>query len=192
MGTATVGFEKLTIRILDDKEPTLGTNLFEIKGKANEGATSSAKISGLAVDPVKSWGSNKPYHISGKGVGDGKVDFDILDIPDKVLAAIIGYDVDTNGVITASSETKAPNCSILIEDSDIRGDKVMLGFLSGVFSYDGVEIDTAQGKASEMKADTLSYSVGSSDTGEFFKKYAGSESAAQAAVRTALSMTVAG
>lgn len=73
MGTAAVGFEKLTIRVQDGKTPTLGTNLFEIKGKQNEGATSSAKISSLAVDPVKTWGSNKPYYISGKGVGDGKV-----------------------------------------------------------------------------------------------------------------------
>lgn len=192
MATATVGFEKLTIRILDSKEATLGTNMFEIKGKKDEGATSSAKISGLAVDPVKTWGSNKPYHISGKGVGDGKIDFDIIDIPDAALSAIIGYAVDENGVITASSETQAPNCSILIEDTDIRGNKVMLGFMSGVFSYDGVEIETAQGKASEIKPDTLSYSVGSSDDGEFFKKYTGTETVAQTAIRTALSMTAAG
>lgn len=192
MATATVGFEKLTIRILDSKEATLGKNMFEIKGKKDEGATSNAKISGLAVDPVKTWGSNKPYHISGKGVGDGKIDFDIIDIPDAALSAIIGYDVDENGVITASSETQAPNCSILIEDTDIRGNKVMLGFMSGVFSYDGVEIETAQGKASEIKPDTLSYSVGSSDDGEFFKKYTGTETVAQTAIRTALSMTAAG
>lgn len=104
------------------------------------------------------------------------------------MAVILGYTVDTNKVITASSSTQAPNCSILLEDSDIRGNKYMLGFMAGMFSYDGVELDTAQGKASEIKADTLSYSIGSSDSGEFFKKYSGDDTTAQLAVRTALGM----
>ncbi|MGV8956340.1 major tail protein [Lactococcus lactis] len=150
MGTAAVGFEKLTIRVLDDKAPTLGTNLFVIEGKKDEGATSSAKISGLAVDPVKTWGSNKVYHISGKGVGDGKVELDIIDIPDNVLAVILGYDIDENKVITAGSETQAPDCSILIEDSDVRGNKYMLGFMTGVFSLMGEKLLTHKGKLEEI------------------------------------------
>lgn len=190
MGTAAVGFEKLTIRVLDGKAATLDTNLFVIEGKKDKGATSSAKISGLAVDPVKTWGSNKVYHISGKGVGDGKVELDIIDIPDNVLAVILGYHVDENKIITAESDIQAPDCSILIEDSDVRGNKYMLGFMTGVFSFDGVELSTAQGKAEEIKADTVSYSVGSADNGDFFKKYVGDDATAQEAVRTALGMAV--
>lgn len=189
MGTATVGFKKLTIRILDGDPVTTDKNLFVVEGKKDKGATSSAKISGLAVDPVKTWGSNGVYHISGKGVGDGKIDFDIIDIPDAVQSAILGYKVDADKIITAGSDTQAPDCSILIEDYDIRGDKFMLGFMTGVFSYDGVEIETSQGKASEIKPDTLSYSVGSADNGDFFKKYVGTDTAAQDKVRAALSMT---
>lgn len=188
MGTATVGFKKLTIRILDGKPATQDENIFVIEGKKNEGATSSAKISGLAVDPVKTWGSNGVYHTSGKGVGDGKIDFDIIDIPDNVQSAILGYTVDEDKIITAGSDTQAPDCSILIEDYDIRGEKLMLGFMTGVFSYDGVEIETLQGKASEIKPDTMTYSVGSDDNGDFFKKYVGSDTAAQDKVLAALEM----
>ncbi|MCC4119856.1 major tail protein [Lactococcus lactis] len=188
MGTATVGFKKLTIRILDGKSATQDENLFVIEGKKNKGATSSAKVSGLAVDPVKTWGSNGVYHTSGKGVGDGKIDFDIIDIPDNVQSAILGYTVDEDKIITAGSDTQAPDCSILIEDYDIRGEKLMLGFMTGVFSYDGVEIETLQGKASEIKPDTMTYSVGSDDNGDFFKKYVGSDTAAQDKVLAALEM----
>lgn len=188
MGTATVGFKKLTIRILDGKSATQDENLFVIEGKKNKGATSSAKVSGLAVDPVKTWGSNGVYHTSGKGVGDGKIDFDIIDIPDNVQSAILGYTVDEDKIITAGSDTQAPDCSILIEDYDIRGEKLMLGFMTGVFSYDGVEIETLQGKASEIKPDTMTYSVGSDDNGDFFKKYVGSDTAAQDKVLATLEM----
>lgn len=64
----------------------------------------------------------------------------------------------------------------------------MLGFMTGVFSYDGVEIETLQGKASEIKPDTMTYSVGSDDNGDFFKKYVGSDTAAQDKVLAALEM----
>ncbi|MGM7413853.1 major tail protein [Lactococcus lactis] len=189
MGTATVGFKKLTIRILDSKPATLDTNLFVVEGKKDKGATSSAKISGLAVDPVKTWGSNGVYHTSGKGIGDAKIDFDIIDIPDNVQSAILGYAVDEDKIITGGNDAQAPDCSILIEDYDIRGNNFLFGFLTGVFSYDGVEIETLQGKASEIKPDTMTYSVGSDDNGDSFKKYVGTDTAAQDKVRAALSMT---
>jgi len=74
-GTATVGFKSLTVRILDGNQtPTEGENLFIIQGKKGEGATQTAKISGLAVDPTKTFGSNIAYHVNNRGVGDVKVD----------------------------------------------------------------------------------------------------------------------
>ena len=79
-----IGFKRLTIRVKDGKDPVLGTNQFVIEGKKDNGGMVSAKVSGLAVDAVKSYSSNKVYSISGKGVGDGKVDFDIMDFPEKI------------------------------------------------------------------------------------------------------------
>ena len=78
-GTATVGFKSLTVRILDGNQtPTEGENLFIIQGKKGEGATQTAKISGLAVDPTKTFGSNIAYHVNNRGVGDVKVDLGLL------------------------------------------------------------------------------------------------------------------
>ncbi|XHB95496.1 major tail protein [Lactococcus garvieae] len=177
MATA-VGFKQLTIRVHDGEEPTVGKNLFVIKGDTDEGATSSAKISGLAVDPVKTYGSNKVYKISGKGVGDGKVDLDIIDIPEDCLSAILGYTVQENKIIRVTSDTQAPDCSILLEDSTPAAEKIMLGFVNGVFSYDGTEWGTTQGKSEELKAETISFAVGSNDAGDYLIKYIGSDAAA--------------
>ena len=80
-GTATVGFKSLTVRILDGNQtPTEGENLFIIQGKKGEGATQTAKISGLAVDPTKTFGSNIAYHVNNRGVGDVKVDLGLLEM----------------------------------------------------------------------------------------------------------------
>lgn len=66
-GTATVGFKSLTVRILDGATPTEGENLFIIQGKKGEGATQTAKITGLANDPQKTFGSNIAYHVNNRG-----------------------------------------------------------------------------------------------------------------------------
>ena len=51
---ALVGFKRMTIRVLDgNANPTPGENLFVIEGQTGKGATRTAKISGLASDPVK-------------------------------------------------------------------------------------------------------------------------------------------
>ncbi|MDR2976859.1 MAG: phage tail protein [Streptococcaceae bacterium] len=183
---ATVGFEKLTIRVQDNATPTIGKNVFEISGKKDGGATATAKISGLASEPVKTYGSNKPYYVSSKGVGDAKIDLDIIDMPQLVLDAVLGLKADENGVVTATSETEAPYCSVLLEDSDIRGNSVLLGFMSGKFSYDGTDLETLQGKATELKPETISYAVSADDEGRYYTKYVGTTDTAIAAVKTSL------
>lgn len=185
---AIVGFEKTTLRIIDGSTPKLGENLFVINGKKDEGAMSSVKISGLAVDPVKTWGSNKPYHISGKGVGDAKADFDVIDFPEDIQNAVLGLKPDSKGLITASSNTEAPDVAVLIEDTTIRGERFMLGFMTGKFSFDGTEMNTAQGKAKELDPETISYSIGADDNSDYYKKYIGKEQEKMAAMLEVLGM----
>ncbi len=185
---ATIGFKKLTIRVLDDAAAKDGENLFVIDGKKDGGATSSAKISGLAVESVKTWGSNKPYYVSGKGVGDVKIDFDIIDFPDAVQNAVLGLTEDDNGIITATSDTEAPDVSVLLEDEDIRGNKFLLGFTTGKFSYDGTEFNTATDKASELAAETISFAGGANDKNEYYKRYVGKEEEKITAMLNALGM----
>lgn len=185
---AIVGFEKTTIRIIDGATPKLGENLFVINGKKDEGAMSSVKISGLAVDPVPTWGSNKPYYISGKGVGDAKADFDVIDFPEDIQNAVLGLKPDSHGLITASSNTEAPDVAVLIEDTTIRGERFMLGFMTGKFSFDGIEMNTAQGKAKELDPDTISYTIGADDNSDYYKKYIGKEQEKMAAMLEVLGM----
>ena len=84
-GTATVGFKSLTVRILDGIKPSQREKTSLSSKVKGEGATQTAKISGLAVDPTKTFGSNIAYHVNNRGVGDVKVDLGLLDIPVALL-----------------------------------------------------------------------------------------------------------
>ena len=55
---------------------------------------SNRKISGLAVDPTKTFGSNIAYHVNNRGVGDVKVDLGLLDIPVALYIKALGYEND--------------------------------------------------------------------------------------------------
>lgn len=156
MATA-VGFKQLTIRILNGEKPVLDDNIFIIKGDKNKGATSSAKISGLSPEVIKTYGSNKAYNISGKGTGDVKIDFDVIDIPEKIKDKILGYQVDEDtGVVRVTSDTQAPDCSVLLEDYIPSGEAIMLGFATGS-ADDGLTLSKYIGDKSEgiaaVKAD---------------------------------------
>ncbi|MGV8611216.1 hypothetical protein ACV347_31415, partial [Pseudomonas aeruginosa] len=52
-GTALIGLKSVTIRVHDGQTPTVGQNLFTLEGKDNEGATQTARVTGLSSDPVK-------------------------------------------------------------------------------------------------------------------------------------------
>lgn len=190
MATA-VGFKQATIRILNDKDPVVDENIFIIKGDKNKGATSSAKISGLSPEVIKTYGSNKVYNISGKGTGDVKVDFNFIDIPESVKDKILGYQVDEDtGVVRVNSDTQAPDCSVLLEDYLPSGEAIMLGFATGIFSYDGNEWNTKEEKGKELAAESLSFAAGSADDGLTLSKYIGDKPEGIAAVKEDLKMTM--
>lgn len=169
---AKIGFKRLTIRILDDQEPTLDTNLFVLEGKTDKGATRSAKISGLSAKPVKSYGSNVAYYTARKGVGDVKVDLELLDTPEKIVDKILGYIVK-NGITLTGADTEAPYCSILME-SDTKDNKVAaLGFFKGSFSMDGDEIKTFGDSKEELPSETYEYTALASDDEEYKGMYQG-------------------
>ena len=129
-----IGFKRLTIRIKDGKTAVPDKNQFVIEGKKDNGGMVSAKVSGLAVDAVKSYSSNKVYSISGKGVGDGKVEFDIMDFPEKIKNAVLGIVASSNGVYKATADRTSPYCSILLEDVTPQGHPYLMAFLDGMFS----------------------------------------------------------
>ena len=176
-----IGFKRLTIRVKDGKDPVLGTNQFVIEGKKDNGGMVSAKVSGLAVDAVKSYSSNKVYSISGKGVGDGKVDFDIMDFPEKIKNAVLGIVASANGVYKATADRTSPYCSILLEDVTPQGNPYLMAFVDGMFSSDGLEFNTVQGKQSELPSEAISFAIGSDDNGLYYSTFIGTGTSTDAA-----------
>lgn len=166
------GFKKLTIRIHDGGEPAVDTNVFTLEGVADKGATQTAKISGLSTDPVKTYGSDIAYYTSRKGVGDVKVDLGLLDVPEKVLNAILGYK-DKNGITIVGSDTEAPYCSILIESTTAAGKACGYGFFKGVFSMNDEEIKTLEEKQDGLPTENFTFTASASDEGDHKGAYLG-------------------
>ncbi|MDV8516954.1 phage tail protein, partial [Streptococcus pneumoniae] len=134
-GTALIGLKSVTIRVHDGQTPTVGQNLFTLEGKDNEGATQTARVTGLSSDPVKTYGSNVAYHVSNRGVGDVKVEMGLLDVPLALYTNALGYG-DDDGIYYFGADTVAKNVSILIESNTADGEPVYYGFYKGQLSMD--------------------------------------------------------
>lgn len=176
---ALVGFKRMTIRILDGSAtPTLGTNLFVIEGKTDKGATRTAKITGLASDPVKTYGSDIAYHVSNRGVGDVKMELTAVDIPVTVLAKILGHTVKDD-IISVGADTVSPYCSVMLESKTAAGEMANVGFFKGQFSMDGEDLETLKDKQEELAEDSLSFAAIASDDatteGQYYCKYIGKD-----------------
>ncbi|WP_148877991.1 major tail protein [Streptococcus sp. Marseille-P7375] len=171
------GFKRMTIRILDGSAtPTLGTNLFVIEGKTGKGATRTAKITGLASDPVKTFGSDIAYHVSNIGVGDVKMEMTAIDLPWEMLAKILGHKV-TGKIVSIGATTVAPYCSIMLETKTPSGENAYVGLYKGQFSMDGEDLETLKDKQEELSDDTLSFAAIASDDpateGEYYTRVVG-------------------
>lgn len=169
----------MTIRVLDGKAtPTLGENLFVVEGKSGEGATQTAKITGLSNEPTKTHGSNMVYHIASRGVGDVSVETTTVDVPEMVLNTILGYKTKDK-IVTVGASTEAPYCSILLESSTPSGEAAYLGFFKGKFSLDAFDLETLKEKQEELPGEVLKYSVSASDDeatlGDVMAKYFGND-----------------
>ncbi len=193
---ALVGFKRMTIRVLDgNATPTLGQNLFVIEGKTGEGATRTAKISGLASDPVKTYGSDIAYHVSNRGVGDVKMEMTAVDIPFTVLAKILGHQVK-DGIIGIGAETVSPFCAVMLESKTANGTQAQVGFFKGQFSMDAEELETLKDKQEELPDDNLSFAAIASDDTEtkdlYYIKYIGKDEEKLKKFKGQLKMVAAG
>ena len=155
-----IGFKKLELRVLDGATPELEKNLFEIEGEDGKGATQTAKITGLANDPTKTYGSDKAYRVTSRGVGDVKAEVTVVDLPLKVKNAILGY-VTKNNVTRVGSETSAPNCSMLLHTSLPDGTPFYIGFYIGKISMDSLDLETIKEKAEELPGENFTFNASS-------------------------------
>ena len=193
---ALVGFKRMTVRVLDgNATPTLGQNLFVIEGQTGKGATRTAKISGLASDPVKTYGSDVAYHVSNRGVGDVKMEMTAVDIPATVLAKILGHAIKDD-IIGIGADTVAPYCSVMLESKAADGTQAQVGFFKGQFSMDAEEFETLKDKQEELPDDSLSFSaIASDDTntnGLYYIKYIGQDEEKLKKFKGQLKMVAAG
>lgn len=187
-----VGFKRMTIRVLDGKTATQGTNLFVIEGKEGAGATQTASITGLTAEPTKTYGSNVAYHVQSKGVGDVQVDLTTVDLPEKCVQVILGYQVK-DGLTLIGADSEAPHCSILLESSNAAGDVAYLGFLKGQFSMDTIDFETKKDSNEELPSEGLKYTAIASDTadaeGVYIAQYVGNQTSQISKLKELLSIS---
>ena len=191
-----VGFKRMTIRVLDgEATPTLGKNLFVVEGKTGEGATRTAKISGLSSEPVKTYGSDVAYYTSKRGVGDVKMEMTAVDIPHMTLAKILGH-VVKDEIVYIGENSNAPLCSVMLESTTANGTKAQVGFFKGSFSMDAEEFETLKDKQEELPDDSLSFSAIASDDeeikGNYYGKYIGNDEEKIKKLKNQLKMVAAG
>lgn len=176
-----VGFKKATIAVFDADGKVISKHVIE--GKQDEGATVSAEISGLAKEATKVHGSDIAYYISQKGTGDVTVNFGLLDLPEDVNDKILGYKVDTNGISYMGKDTDPPYCSVLMESSDLSGEKAMLSVFKGKFSREAINLETLTSESFEPGAEEYVFTAIENDRegeakGQTVGKYVGDVEAA--------------
>lgn len=154
-----------------------------LQGDKDKGATKTAEISGLAKDAVKVSGSDIAYYTSRKGVGDVKIDFGILDFPEKQSDIVLGYKVDDDTEIAyIGNDTEAPFCSVMLESETLQGETALLSVFSGTFTKEKLSLKTTEvDKAFEPEEETYSFAAVSDQkagpqNGQYIGKYFGSKS----------------
>ncbi|WDF81812.1 phage tail protein [Lacticaseibacillus pabuli] len=175
-----VGFKRMYIQPLTADNKANG-DLIVIEGKQNQGATTTAEITGLSKEATKVAGSDVVYYISRKGVGDVKSDFGVLDMPIDAEDRILGHKVSTSGISYIGSDTEAPYCAVLLESQDAKGDKAELGFFKGTFAKDKENLNTLDpSETYKPEAETYTFSAAASDAegaqnGQYVARYAGKD-----------------
>ncbi|HER2273200.1 TPA: phage tail protein [Streptococcus pyogenes] len=165
-----IGFKRMTITVLDST-----TNSFIIEGTKDKGATKVAKISGLASEPVKTFGSDIAYYTSRRGVGDVKMETEAIDIPFDVLKKILGYKdgSSSTGVTFVGEDTESPEVSVLLEAPATGGQQAYLGFFKGTFSMDDIEWKSKEEKNEGLDSQKLVFTAQPGDEGEAKGQYVG-------------------
>lgn len=186
-----VGFKKATITVKNEVEE----KVIVIEGKQNEGATTTAEITGLSPTPVRVAGSDIVYYISQRGTGEVAVNLGVLDLKDEDNDTLLGYEKAESGIAFLGRDTEAPECSLLLESSDLRGETALLGFFRGRFTKEAINLNTLDPSATfEPEAETYVFSAINDDKsgeseGQVLGKYVGSEQAAITSLRELMSFS---
>lgn len=172
-----VGYKRLKIQLFSEDGAKNGEPIV-VEGKAHEGATTTAEITGLAKDPVKVAGSNIDYYLSRQGLGDAKVALGILDLPEAAADKLAGFRVDEDKISYGGEDTLPPYCAIEMESKEDTGEIALLGFFKGTFTRDKISFETLDSQKSfTPEADAWTFtpvsSVATATNGEVMQKFVG-------------------
>ena len=181
-----IGFKRLTIQPFKKGKFPLEKDgeAIVIEGKADNGGMVSAELSGIAKEAKTVSASNTGYYISRKGVGEPKVEFEVLDLPVTAETKILGRMQSEKGVQYTGESTEAPYCSILMESNNASGDSAFVGMFYGVFSLDALSLKTEEvGSDFEPENEKLTFTAAANPTtgdyqGMYMAKYAGKDTVA--------------
>lgn len=189
-----VGFKRATIGVHDADGNVTTTHVIE--GKQNEGATSTAEITGLSAAATKVHGSNIAYYVSQRGTGNVVVNLGVLDLPDSINDVLLGYKVAESGISYIGNDTEPPYCSVLLESSNLQGATALFGLFKGKFSKETVTMNTLNSDESfTPEAETFVFTAIEDDkegdsNGQAVGKYVGSDETAITALRDQVLPTV--
>lgn len=137
-----VGFKRAYFSIpatADNAEP----EVIVVEGKENQGATSTAKITGLSKEATKVPGSDVDYYISRQGVGNVAAELALLDLPHDAENKLLGKTVDeTTKIAYAGNKTEPPYIGVVLESSDAQGNKAEFAFFKGTLAKDEIDLNT--------------------------------------------------
>lgn len=173
-----VGFKRATIGILDADGNVIEEHVVE--GKQDEGATTTADISGLSATPVRVHGSDIVYYVSQRGTGDVVVNLGLLDLPDTFSDKLLGYVVATSGITFVGKDTEPPYVALMLESSNLKGDTALLAFFKGKMSKESVTLNTLGEGDYTPEAETFVFNAIEDDkdgesSGNVLGKYVGSD-----------------
>lgn len=155
---ATVGFKSIYF--------TIGEKEYVVDAKS--GGAINAKITGLGSTQNTIFASNKPFHITSKGVTDPKVELNVVDLMDNGLyQALLGIE-EVDGISVIGADTQAPYTSVVMVTESKEGVPMFMGLSKGRFSAPDIEMGTSEDKGQEIKTDTVEGSFIADDRGYVF------------------------
>lgn len=174
-----VGFKRATLQVYDKDGTPVEGKKWAVEGKHDEGATSTAEITGLSKEANTVAGSNITYYISRRGTGEVKMNLGLLDLPENVSDIILGYKTSEGGITYIGEDTEAPYIGIILESENLQGQKAELAFYRGTMSKESLNLKTLDPKETfTPEADAYVFSAMSSDAegeqkGQVVGKYIG-------------------
>lgn len=152
----SVGFKKAKVGIFDETFKIAES--MTIEGTTNKGAARTFSIEGMTAEMVKTFGSNKAYKISKKGIGDLKTSFAGVDVPLEFDKMVLGLKAHTSGFLLGGAETEAPYSAVIYYDESPQGEPIAFALFRGAWAKGSVEGSTTEGENRELEEESYEMS----------------------------------